>query len=222
MSECKFKVGDKVRVLIATDEFGNERHSPGTIGTIDRIDYYFSSIMPILVRPDRGSITFWYAENELELYAESEGKYTTIDECWEKISAMKKLLEEFEELADIQLRVSRDTHMHYQSNRIFNDVSDLKMSISRFEKELERYEEQVLPPIPTINLEIKPERCSYWDYEKHDLSTWNGHDCNSCNCRTEGNTYDNAKCGVMVNGDRYCTLNSGVEASVLKAFCKEE
>lgn len=57
-----------------------------------------------------------------------------------------------------------------------------------------------------VNLQIEVEECPYWDYEKHISS----HDCHSCNCEHVGNTWDNVDLGVMIDGDKYCTLECGV------------
>ena len=152
-------------------------------------------------------------------------KFTTIDECWEKIITMKKLIEEFKSLMDIQFPIEDFESRQFIYDAIYNLHTQLMVLAGRvdeLETELERYEEATLPPIPTINITVKPDRCPYWDYEKHDLSTFNGHDCNCCNCRTEGNTYKNAKYGVMINGDRYCTLSNNINILAVKEFCKDD
>ena len=69
-----------------------------------------------------------------------------------------------------------------------------------------------------INLVIKAKECPYWDYENQT----DGHTCSSCNCLWEGNNINNAQLGVMINGNRYCTLSCDVYGEIIKALNKKE
>ena len=64
----------------------------------------------------------------------------------------------------------------------------------------------------TISVSVKAERCPYWDFQNHTRD----HDCNSCYCATDGNNIENAKCGIMINGDRYCTIGADIYAEIIK------
>lgn len=61
---------------------------------------------------------------------------------------------------------------------------------------------------------VNAKECSYWNYDDHTRT----HDCNSCNCQSEGNTIDNVKYGIMVNRDRYCMLDADVDAKILNGI----
>lgn len=158
----------------------------------------------------------------------SEVQFTTISECYEKIMSMKELLVEFEKFTDIKLPVDvgDKTQIDYIAGlrgkidfilyRINKSIDNLDTTINELIEEFELYENAV-SPVPKITIDVEPKRCSYWDYQKHDLSSWNGHTCGSCTCLENGNSYDAAKYGVMVGEDRYCMLEAGVHAALVDA-----
>ena len=65
-----------------------------------------------------------------------------------------------------------------------------------------------------INITVEAEPCPYWDYDTHTR----GHTCGSCECFWEGNTIDNAKYGVMVDGDRYCMLGVKLYSKIVESI----
>ena len=65
-----------------------------------------------------------------------------------------------------------------------------------------------------VQFTVEVEKCCYWDFENHKTM----HDCGSCWCRTEGNNIENAKSGVMIGKDRYCTLGVNVYAEIVEAL----
>jgi hypothetical protein len=65
-----------------------------------------------------------------------------------------------------------------------------------------------------IHIAVEAEECIYWDYNNHKPS----HTCGSCECLWEGNNIDNAKMGVMINGDRYCTMGCPIYAEIIKSL----
>ena len=65
-----------------------------------------------------------------------------------------------------------------------------------------------------ITLEIEAEICPYWNYEKHTYE----HSCHACHCALYGNTLRNAEHGVMIDKDRYCTLNADIYADMIEAI----
>ena len=63
-----------------------------------------------------------------------------------------------------------------------------------------------------IHMVVDAEECPYWDYSNHTCR----HTCNSCRCMEEGNTLDGVReGGLRIGDDRYCTLFSKVDASIL-------
>lgn len=77
---------------------------------------------------------------------------------------------------------------------------------------IEFADEMVDTPKAKINLQLELELCPYWDAKTHTRT----HDCNSCHCASEGNSIDNAQCGVMVGLDRYCMLDCDIYGEVVK------
>lgn len=65
-----------------------------------------------------------------------------------------------------------------------------------------------------VTFTVEVEKCPYWNFENHTRS----HDCNSCNCVIEGNNIENAKCGVMIGRDRYCTIGVDVYAELVETL----
>ena len=65
-----------------------------------------------------------------------------------------------------------------------------------------------------VQFNVEVEKCPYWDFENHTRK----HDCNSCWCASEGNNIENARCGVMIGEDRYCTLGVNVYAEIVEAL----
>lgn len=65
-----------------------------------------------------------------------------------------------------------------------------------------------------IHITVEAEECTYWDYENHKP----GHTCGSCECLWEGNNIDNAKFGIMIDGDRYCTMGCPIYAEMVKSL----
>lgn len=65
-----------------------------------------------------------------------------------------------------------------------------------------------------INLSIEVDECPYWNYENHTRT----HDCHSCHCYSEGNSLENAHCGVMIDGNRYCTLQCDIFAELVNVL----
>ncbi len=69
-------------------------------------------------------------------------KFTTIEECEEKIKQMKDLTLQLEEISYIQFPIpdnKKEQFHHYYANLIINDICDLKANINGLEKELKRY-----------------------------------------------------------------------------------
>lgn len=69
-----------------------------------------------------------------------------------------------------------------------------------------------------VGLDIEVEKCPYWNYGTHS-ETCNS--CHGCDCDTNGNTVYNIRNGVMINRDRYCTIDSGVYAKFQKELTNE-
>lgn len=69
-----------------------------------------------------------------------------------------------------------------------------------------------------INLVIKAEECPYWNYENQTCP----HTCRDCHCLREGNNINNAEFGVMIDGNRYCTLSCDVYGEIIKTLNKKE
>lgn len=69
-----------------------------------------------------------------------------------------------------------------------------------------------------IVLVLEPEPCCYWNFEDQTCT----HTCGGCYGLSEGNSMDTIRCGVMINGNRYCMLNCDIYGEVLKTLKKEE
>ena len=64
-----------------------------------------------------------------------------------------------------------------------------------------------------VNLQIDVKECLYWNYENHTCI----HTCGGCmSLEREGNNIENIKCGVLIDKDRYCTLDVDIYAEMLK------
>lgn len=69
-----------------------------------------------------------------------------------------------------------------------------------------------------IHLVIKAEECPYWDYDNQTYR----HTCRDCRCLWEGNNIQNAQFGVMIDDNRYCTLDCNIYGEIIKSLKKEE
>ena len=75
-------------------------------------------------------------------------KFTTIEECQEKINRMRIILEEFSELNNIQFPLEFDSSKkqfkHYCVNHIYEDLKDLNYHINQLQEELDRYKKVLM------------------------------------------------------------------------------
>lgn len=71
-----------------------------------------------------------------------------------------------------------------------------------------------LPMLKKVHVTINAEPCPYWDYSEHKAR----HSCQSCTSDRIGNNIDNADYGVMINGDKYCTIGANVKADIVDAI----
>lgn len=87
----RFNFGDTVITLSDRDLFGHLLYPVGTVGTITAID---DDSMPYCVREEGSKISYWYAENEIELY-DGEKKVTNdinAQDIIDEIKLIQKLL----------------------------------------------------------------------------------------------------------------------------------
>lgn len=63
-----------------------------------------------------------------------------------------------------------------------------------------------------IILEMEAERCPYWDYDMHLVV----YTCSPCNNLNRKDDIENLRHCVLINGDRYCTLNGKIEAALIE------
>lgn len=64
------------------------------------------------------------------------------------------------------------------------------------------------------HLEIEVEICPYWNNRTHKPS----HTCSGCDCFENGNNIDNINLGIMIDGDRYCTIDSDIRSKLMTQY----
>lgn len=87
----RFNFGDTVITLSDRDHFGHLLYPVGTVGTITAID---DDSMPYCVRAEDSKISYWYKENDIELYS-GEKKVTdntNAQDIIDEIKLIQKLL----------------------------------------------------------------------------------------------------------------------------------
>ncbi len=87
----RFNLGDTVITLSDRDHFGHPLYPVGTIGTITAID---DDSMPYCVRAEYSKTSYWYKENDIELYSGEKEvtDNTNTQDIIDEIKLIQKLL----------------------------------------------------------------------------------------------------------------------------------